>query len=259
MRVIVVGGGSVGSSIARELVSHGHEIVVIDATSEVIGRSNLRGTQWVVGDACDLEVLQRAKTEEADVVVAATGDDKANLVVSLLARSEFGVPRTVGRVNNPKNEWLFDDAWGVDVAVSTPRLMTALVEEAVEVGDVVRLLSLQTGGATLAAYTVPREHPVVASMVSQVPWPPEVALVAILRDGVPITPSGDDVLEGADELFFISTAEGEEQLRAMFTTAQDVPEVEVTEDRPEEAERAGSSSTRATTPTRTAERPSPTE
>lgn len=222
MHVVIVGGGSVGSSIARELLSHGHDVVVVDATAEVIGRSNLRGAQWVVGDACDLDVLQRARAEEADVVVAATGDDKANLVVSLLARSEFGVPRTVGRVNNPKNEWLFDDAWGVDVAVSTPRLMTALVEEAVEIGDVVRLLSFQTGGATLSAYTVPREHPVVASTVSQVPWPPDVALVAILRDGVPIAPSGDDLLEGGDELFFITTAEGEEQLRAMFTTARDV-------------------------------------
>lgn len=222
MHVVIVGGGSVGSSIARELLSHGHDVVVVDATAEVIGRSNLRGAQWVVGDACDLDVLQRARAEEADVMVAATGDDKANLVVSLLARSEFGVPRTVGRVNNPKNEWLFDDAWGVDVAVSTPRLMTALVEEAVEIGDVVRLLSFQTGAATLSAYTVPREHPVVASTVSQVPWPPDVALVAILRDGVPIAPSVDDLLEGRDELFFITTAEGEEQLRAMFTTARDV-------------------------------------
>lgn len=222
MHVVIVGGGSVGSSIARELLSHGHDVVVVDATAEVIGRSNLRGAQWVVGDACDLQVLQRARAEEADVVVAATGDDKANLVVSLLARSEFGVPRTVGRVNHPKNEWLFDDAWGVDVAVSTPRLMTALVEEAVEVGDVVRLLSFQTGSATLSAYTVPREHPVVASTVTQVPWPQDVALVAILRDGVPIVPSGDDVLESGDELFFITTAEGEDQLRAMFTTARDV-------------------------------------
>ena len=246
MRVIIVGGGAVGSSIARELVSHQHDVVVIDATAEVIGRSNIRGAQWVVGDACDLDVLQRAKTEEAEVMVAATGDDKANLVVSLLARSEFGVPRTVGRVNNPKNEWLFDDAWGVDVAVSTPRLMTALVEEAVEVGDVVRLLSLQTGGATLAAYTVPRDHPVVATTVSQVPWPPEATLVAILRDGVPITPSGDDVLEGGDELFFISTAEGEDQLRAIFTTAPGLS-----------AGGAGSTSTRAIAPGRRAEHPSP--
>src|SRR5690606_12024327 len=156
-------------SIARELLSHQHEVVIFDEKPEVIGRSDLRGAQWIIGDACELSTLREGGLEETDVVVAATGDDKANLVVSLLARSEFGVPRTVGRVNNPKNEWLFDDAWGVDVAVSTPRLMTALVEEAVEVGDVVRLLTLQTGGATLSAYTVPHEHPIIATMVSQVP------------------------------------------------------------------------------------------
>src|SRR5690606_29327602 len=138
MRVVVVGAGAVGASIARELLSHQHEVVIFDEKPEVIGRSDLRGAQWIIGDACELSTLREGGLEETDVVVAATGDDKANLVVSLLARSEFGVPRTVGRVNNPKNEWLFDDAWGVDVAVSTPRLMTALVEEAVEVGDVVR-------------------------------------------------------------------------------------------------------------------------
>ncbi|PWF86451.1 potassium channel family protein [Kocuria rosea] len=219
MRVVIVGAGAVGASIARELLSHQHEVVIFDEKPEVVGRSDLRGAQWIIGDACELSTLREGGLEETDVVVAATGDDKANLVVSLLARSEFGVPRTVGRVNNPKNEWLFDDAWGVDVAVSTPRLMTALVEEAVEVGDVVRLLTLQTGGATLSAYTVPHEHPIIATMVSQVPWPPDVTLVAILRDGVPITPSGDDVVEGADQLFFVSTTEGEAQLRAMFTTA----------------------------------------
>ena len=219
MRVVIVGAGAVGASIARELLSHQHEVVIFDEKPEVIGRSDLRGAHWIIGDACELSTLREGGLEETDVVVAATGDDKANLVVSLLARSEFGVPRTVGRVNNPKNEWLFDDAWGVDVAVSTPRLMTALVEEAVEVGDVVRLLTLQTGGATLSAYTVPHEHPIIATMVSQVPWPPDVTLVAILRDGVPITPSGDDVVEGADQLFFVSTTEGEAQLRAMFTTA----------------------------------------
>ena len=218
MRVVIVGAGAVGASIARELLSHQHEVVIFDEKPEVIGRSDLRGAQWIIGDACELSTLREGGLEETDVVVAATGDDKANLVVSLLARSEFGVPRTVGRVNNPKNEWLFDDAWGVDVAVSTPRL-TALVEEEVEVGDVVRLLTLQTGGATLSAYTVPHEHPIIATMVSQVPWPPDVTLVAILRDGVPITPSGDDVVEGADQLFFVSTTEGEAQLRAMFTTA----------------------------------------
>ena len=132
MKVVIVGAGSVGSSIARELLAHKHEILLIDLKPEVIGRSGLRGAHWLVGDACELSTLKDARLEDADVVVSATGDDKVNLVVSLLAKTEFGVGRTVGRVNNPKNDWMFDDSWGVDVAVNTPQLMTALVEEAVE-------------------------------------------------------------------------------------------------------------------------------
>ncbi|MCP3427182.1 TrkA family potassium uptake protein [Rothia sp. AR01] len=216
MRVLIVGAGSVGSSIARELLSHGHRVTVMDQKPESIGRSELGGAEWLVGDACELSELKRAEPHRADVVVAATGDDKTNLVVSLLSRSEFGVPRTVGRVNNPRNEWLFDDSWGVDVAVSTPRLMTALVEEAVEVGDVVRLLSLQAGGATLSEYTVPEDHALAGETVGSVPWPEESTLVAILRDGVPIPPSRDDVLEEGDELFFITTLRGEEALQLLM-------------------------------------------
>ncbi len=146
MKVVIVGAGSVGSSIARELLAHKHEILLIDVKPEVIGRSGLRGAHWLIGDACELSTLQDAKLEDADVVVSATGDDKVNLVVSLLAKTEFGVGRTVGRVNNPKNDWMFDDSWGVDVAVNTPQLMTALVEEAVEIGDLVRLLTLADRG-----------------------------------------------------------------------------------------------------------------
>jgi Trk K+ transport system NAD-binding subunit len=134
VKVVIVGAGSVGSSIARELLAHKHEILLIDLKPEVIGRSGLRGAHWLVGDACELSTLQGARVEDADVVVSATGDDKVNLVVSLLAKTEFGVGRTVGRVNNPKNDWMFNDSWGVDVAVNTPQLMTALVEEAVEIG-----------------------------------------------------------------------------------------------------------------------------
>lgn len=223
MKVAVIGAGAVGSSIARELRGNGHDVVVIDAKPEAIGRLNVEGLRWTVGDACDLEVLENAGLSEAEVVVAATGDDRVNLVVSLMARSEFGVPRTVGRVNNPKNEWLFDDSWGVDVAVSTPRLMTALVEEAVEVGDVVRVLSLQHAAASINAYTVPPDHAVIGSRVGSIAWPGEAAPVAILRDGLPIVPSRDDVIEGQDELFFLVTGAGEQELRDLFR-AGDSPE-----------------------------------
>lgn len=218
MLVVIVGAGSVGCSIARELLSHKHEILLIDPKPEVIGRSGLRGARWLVGDACEISTLREAKLEEADVVVSATGDDKVNLVVSLLAKTEFGVGRTVGRVNNPKNDWMFDDSWGVDVAVNTPRLMTALVEEAVEIGDLVRLLTLQTGVASLVEFTVPEESHVIGLMVGSIDWPHDSTLVAILRDEAPITPSNDDVIEAGDELFFITTIPAEDELRALLSS-----------------------------------------
>ncbi|POH57439.1 potassium channel family protein [Arthrobacter glacialis] len=217
MIVVIVGAGSVGCSIAKELLSNGHDTLLIDPKPEVIGKSGLRGARWLVGDACEISTLREAKLEEADVVVSATGDDKVNLVVSLLAKSEFGVGRTVGRVNNPRNDWMFDDSWGVDVAVNTPRLMTALVEEAVEIGDLVRLLTLQTGVASLVEFTVPEDSHVIGSMVSAIQWPQDSTLVAILRDEAPITPSGDDVVEAHDELFFITTIAAENELRTLLT------------------------------------------
>lgn len=216
MRVVIIGAGSVGSSIARELISHGHSVLLIDEKPEMAARSGLNEADWMVGDACELSTLQDAVLEEADVVVSATGDDKVNLVVSLLAKSEFGVSRTVGRVNNPKNGWMFDDAWGVDVAVNTPRLMTALVEEAVEVGDLVRLLTLQTGVSSLVEFTMPAEADLVGKTVGTIAWPQDAALVALLRDEAPITPSQDDVLEAGDELFFITTIDAEDDLRRLL-------------------------------------------
>lgn len=132
MKTVIVGAGSVGRSIAREMVSKGHEITLIDRLPEAMKIASVPEADWLLADACELSALESAEVSLADVVVAATGDDKVNLVVSLLAKTEFGVPRVVARVNNPKNEWLFDEAWGVDVSVSTPRIMTALIEDALD-------------------------------------------------------------------------------------------------------------------------------
>jgi trk system potassium uptake protein len=217
MKVVIAGAGSVGSSIARELLSNNHDILLIDQKPEAIGRSGLKGARWLIGDACEITTLRDANLDEADVVVSATGDDKVNLVVSLLAKSEFGVARTVGRVNNPKNDWMFDDSWGVDVAVNTPRLMTALVEEAVEIGDLVRLLTLQTGVASMVEFTVPHDSPLVGRTLGSIDWPQDATVVAILRDDAPITPSMDDVIEDTDELFFVTTIAAEDQLRSVLT------------------------------------------
>ena len=139
MQIVIAGAGSVGRSIARELISHGHEVTLVDRSAEAMRIASVPEADWQLADACDIDALERDGAATCDVIVAATGDDKANLVISLLAKTEYGVPRTVARVNNPKSEWLFDETWGVDVAVSTPRFMTALVEEAVSVGSLVSI------------------------------------------------------------------------------------------------------------------------
>ena len=205
MRVLIAGAGSVGRSIARELLGHGHEVTIIDRQPSAMRVSSVADAEWLLADACELPTLTEAKVDECDVVVAATGDDKANLVISLLAKTEYGVPRTVARVNNPKNEWMFDEAWGVDVAVSTPRIMTAMVEEAVAVGDLVRIFTFHQSGADILELTLPVGSPLAGVRVGQVEWPQDTVLVAIIREGRPIAPSADDPLEAGDELLFVAT------------------------------------------------------
>jgi trk system potassium uptake protein TrkA len=177
---------------------------------------------WLLADACETSSLSEAQLESADVVVAATGDDKVNLVCSLLAKTEYGVPRTVARVNNPKNEWMFDEAWGVDVAVSTPRLMTALVEEAVSVGDLVRMFTFQQGQAAMVEITLPLASELAGTRVGDVEWPPDTVLVGIIRGGRPIAPTTDDALEGRDQLLLLTVAESEKALQELLapTAAQ---------------------------------------
>jgi trk system potassium uptake protein len=127
------------------------------------------------------------------------------------------VPRVVARVNNPKNEWLFNEAWGVDVAVSTPRLMSALVEEAVSVGDLVRLLRFSHGDANLVELTLPPEAALVGTRVGDVEWPEDTTLVTIIRGTRVLTPNKDDVLEAGDELLFVAAQAREEQLEALLS------------------------------------------
>ena len=128
MRIAIAGAGNVGRSIAQELVDNGHQVMLIERLPRMLRPERVPAAEWILADACELGSLQEADVAGCDVVVAATGDDKVNLVVSLLAKTEFTVPRVVARINHPKNEWLFTEAWGVDVAVSTPRMLTALVE-----------------------------------------------------------------------------------------------------------------------------------
>jgi trk system potassium uptake protein TrkA len=214
VRVAIAGAGAVGRSIALELVESEHQVMLIERELSHIEPESVEAAEWVHADACELASLEEAGLEDCDVVIAATGDDKVNLVVALLAKTEFAVRRVVARVNDPRNEWLFDESWGVDVAVSTPRLLAALVEEAVAVGDLVRLMTLRQGQANLVEVTLPAHTPLAGAPVNALKLPVDSALVTILRGGRVIVPQGDDALEAGDELLFVATSAVEEEIRA---------------------------------------------
>jgi trk system potassium uptake protein len=216
MRVAIVGAGAVGRSIAGELLANGHTVMLIEKDGRKVKTRSVPGAEWVQADACEVSSLEEAQLATCDVVVAATGDDKANLVISLLAKTEFAVNRVVARVKDPRNEWLYTDSWGVDVAVSTPRVLAALVEEAVTVGDVVRLMSFRKGAANLVEITLAEDTTWVGRPLREVPLPRETVLTAILRGDRVITPSPDEPLEAGDELLFITHEEVEEQLKSVL-------------------------------------------
>ena len=216
MRVAIAGAGKVGRSIARELIASGHHVLLIDRDADLARPGVVEGAESLLADACEINTLDEALLSQCQVVVAATGDDKVNLVVSLLAKTEYGVPRVVARVNHPKNEWMFDQSWGVDVAVSTPRMLSALVEEAVSIGDLVRLFSFRQGEANLVEITLSVDSPVAGQRVGDQPWPPDTALVAIVRGQRVITPSADDPLDPGDELLFVASPDQEPALQLLL-------------------------------------------
>lgn len=216
MRIAIAGAGNVGRSIAAELIDNGHHVLLIERQPSMLRPERVPDAEWILADACELSSLQDAELSSCEVVVAATGDDKVNLVVSLLAKTEFAVPRVVARVNRAENEWLFTEQWGVDVAVSKPRLMAALVEEAVTVGELVRLMTFRQGQANLVEITLPANAPYIGHPMRDVNLPPDSALVAIVRGNRVIAPSPDDPLEAGDEAVFVCTAEVEDAVRQVI-------------------------------------------
>lgn len=216
MRVTIAGAGNVGRHLANDLVERGHEVTVIEQEPKVIAKVEDKmspGVLFVLGDACEPWVLEKAELSSSDVVVAATGDDEDNLVISLLAKQEHGVPRVVARVNHPRNEWLFTEHWGVDVSMSPPHVLTALVEEAVTTGDIVRLLKLEGGQVALVELTLEESAPLAGRPLYELRPPPDSAVVAILREGHVVIPQPETKLLAGDEIIAICTQESEDDLR----------------------------------------------
>jgi len=203
VKVVVTGAGNVGRHLSVDLCDRGHQVTLIEQDTTVVERARGElpdGVEVLLGDACEPYVLEQAKLAQADVIVAATGDDEDNLVTSLLAKQEFAVPRVVARVNHPTNEWMFTEQWGVDAAVSPPHLLTALVEEAVTVGDVVRLLKLERGRVSLVELVLRDTSQAAGKPMYELRLPLDSSVVAIIRDGHVVIPQPETVLASGDEL-----------------------------------------------------------
>jgi len=211
VRAAIAGAGNVGQFIAADLLAAGHQVTMIEKDPAVVeaARPGLEDAEWFPFDACEVLSLVMAGLAHADVVVAATGDDEDNLVISLLAKQEFAVPRVVARVNNPKNHALFTEAWGVDVAVSTPHILRSLVEEAVTVGSMVRVMQFEQGHVSLHAVTLAEESPSVGRTLRDLALPVDAAAVAVVREGHVVVPKEETVFAGGDEVLVVA-AEGSE-------------------------------------------------
>jgi trk system potassium uptake protein TrkA len=217
MRVAIAGAGNVGLFIANDLKHAGHDVLVIEQNRSVVERAEItEGVEWYVADACEVNSLREAGLDTCDVVVAATGDDEDNLVISLLAKQEFAVPRVIARVNHPKNEWLFNENWGVDVPVSTPHLITALVEEAVTVGRLVRILQFEGGQARLVEVTLAADSPAIDRAIKDLDVPRNATIVAVVRDEHVVMPRGDTIFEAGDEVLAMVTPESEDEVREIL-------------------------------------------
>jgi trk system potassium uptake protein len=226
MRVAIAGAGNVGQFIANDLAANGHDVLILEQDPAVVSRcapslSGPRGDggrlEWRTADACEVSSLREAELDRVDVVVAATGDDEDNLVISLLAKQEFAVPRVVARVNHPKNEWLFNETWGVDVAVSTPHLILALTEEALSVGSLVRLLQLERGRARLVEVTLAPDSPIIGKEVREAGMPRDSTFVAVVREDHVIVPRGDTTFADGDEVLALVTPDSEDEVRQLLT------------------------------------------
>ena len=221
MQVIVVGGGKVGAYLASLLLAEGHQLQVIEVRPEALPRlqQDLPATAIISGNGTDPEVLEAAGIRRADVVAAVTGDDEINLVVTTLARFEFGAPRIIARVNNPKNAWLFTPEMGVDVALNQADLIAHLIAEEMSLGDMMTLLKLRKGQYALVEEKVHPAAIAAGKAIRELSLPAECILTAIIRQGRLIVPRGETVLQPADEVLAVVHSAQAAQLAALLGPA----------------------------------------
>ena len=205
MYVIVVGAGKVGYHLTRTLISEGHEVTVIEKDpSRAAELSAEFGEALVVGDGCEVRVMHDVGMNRADCAVAVTGHDEDNLVVCQIAKKQFGVPRQIARVNNPKNEQIFH-LLGVTETVASTRIIYSLIDQEVETGESVLLTALRRGRIVVASVELADDSPAAGKMVKDIHLPGECVLATVIREDHILLPSGTTVLEPGDTVIGVAT------------------------------------------------------
>lgn len=202
MFVIIVGGGKTGSQLASQLISGGHQVKLIEDRPAVLERlrEELPNEVILAGDGSSPSVLEQAGIAHAQVLAAVTGEDEDNLVVTTLARFEFGVPRVIARVNNPKNTWLFTPDMGVDVSLCQSDILAKLIAEEMSLGDMMTLLKLRRGEFSIVEEKVHPRAIVVGKALREIDLPPQCVFAAVIRKGQLIVPNGNTELAPVDEV-----------------------------------------------------------
>ncbi len=220
MKVIIIGGGKTGAQITRRLIDEGHQVRVIECRPEIVERLlvELPKETVVLGDGSSPSILEAAGIQTAQVLAAVTGDDEANLVITTLARFEFNIPRTIARVNNPKNAWLFTPEMGVDVGLNQTDILSGLILEEMSMGDMMTLLKLRRGLYSLVEEKLPPHSKVLGIPLKDLPLPATCVIAAVIRNGQVVTPRGDLHFEAGDEVLAVVDNQSKDELRGLFAS-----------------------------------------
>lgn len=221
MNVIIVGGGRTGMHLAKTLLNEGHQVKVIENRAAILERlhSELPEQSIFPGDGSSPDILESAGIAQAQALAAVTGDDEDNLVITTLARFEFHIPRTIARVNNPKNTWLFNSDMGVDVALNQTDILAKLVAEEMSLGDMLTLLQLRKGEYSVVEEKIHPQAEVVGKTIREIPFPAECVLVAVIRKGSLILPNGDTILNAVDEVIALVHTQQAKRLATLLGPA----------------------------------------
>jgi len=220
MYVIIIGGGKVGYHLTKTLVQEGHEVVLIEKDRKSADYlSEQLGDLVMLGDGCEVRTMAEAGMGRANVVVAVTGDDEDNLVICQMAKRKFGVPRTLARVNDPRNEALFQEL-GIDQTVSSTRVIFNLLEQQIESGQVFPLAALKKGEIEVVEADINSNSPIVGKKIGELDLPPNALIISVIRDGHASIPHADTRLREGDSVIAMIKADRERELRAVFTGEQ---------------------------------------